>query len=278
MKFFIKKIYKIFFNFFEKYLGIHITARSYYSPIPTLFEISDDQYNKDLGIEGINYDHQKSKEIILSFLKYQNEYLPNKNPGLSKVDAYMLYSFVRYKDPKKIIEVGSGESTKIIFNALKIKNNYEKFCTVDPYPERIKNILDGIVDSKFVQIKQKVQYLDNAFFSDTDILFIDSSHIVKIGSDVVFEIFEILPQLKSGTLIHFHDIWLPGNYPKDITQSGYQFWNESYFLHAFLLNNYHYEVLYLGNFLKKHDLNFLKKNFPFFDQNHRLTSLWMVKK
>lgn len=278
MKFYLRRFYKFFFIFFEKFFKIHITFCTYYSPIPNLFELDHNTLNKEYSLSNINYDHKKSKSLIKKLLKFKNEYYPLKNFGLSQVDAFILYSFIRYKKPKNIVEIGSGESTKIIYNSLKKNNNFKKFYSIDPYPERISEILDKIKDKKFFKIKEKVQNLEKSFFLNTNLLFIDSSHIAKIGSDVLYEIFEILPCLKRGSLIHFHDIWIPGNYPIDITESGYQFWNESYFLQAFLLYNKKYEVLYLGNHLKRQDNFFLKKNFEYYKKNHRLTSLWLVKK
>jgi predicted O-methyltransferase YrrM len=278
MKFLLKRLYKFFFLFFERFLKIHITLSSYYSPIPNLFELNHNIFNKKYSLSNINYDHKKSKNLITKLLKFKEEYYPIKNLGLSQVDAFILYSFIRYQKPKNIVEIGSGESTKIIYNALKKNNNFKEFYSIDPYPERISKILNKINDKKFFKIKKKVQNLEKSFFFNANLVFIDSSHVAKIGSDVLYEIFEILPNLKSGSLIHFHDIWIPGNYPKDIIETGYQFWNESYFLQAFLLHNKKYEVLYLGNYLKIKDNYFLKKKFKYYKKDHRLTSMWLIKK
>ena len=112
-----------------------------------------------------------------------------------------------------------------------------------------------------------------------DIVFIDSSHVVKIGSDVVYEFLELLPRLKAGVMVHFHDIFLPAEYPKSWVLEDRRFWNEQYLLQAFLAFNSAFEVMMAGSFLHLSHSEKLKAAFASYDPaNVWPGSFWMRRK
>jgi len=137
-----------------------------------------------------------------------------------------------------------------------------KIISVDPQPERFPQ--NGW--SKFVvQVPKAIQDVDLDFFrslGDGDILFIDSSHVVSLGSDVVREYLEILPRLKPGVLVHVHDIFLPADYPRDAVLNRLWFWSEQYLLQAFLTFNPKFEEgnsLPHGRVLQEHCASLAKQ-------------------
>jgi hypothetical protein len=127
-------------------------------------------------------------------------------------------------------------------------------------------------------IKTEVQLVSLDFFEKLeagDILFIDSSHVGKTGSDVNFILFEVLPALKSGVIIHFHDVSYPFEYPKEWVYKGRN-WNEDYFLRAFLMYNNNFEILLFSDYLYKHHLKAFEKISK--NVNDPGMNLWVMKK
>lgn len=276
MKILFYKIYNIIYLFFEKFLGLHIIKANYASPLPVTKDLSTKVYNKKYSTDGINLNiNNQIKLVDFFYEKYSNEFSPKPNSGLSLVDSFLLYSFVRDTKPKKVVEIGHGDTTKIILNALK-KNedtNKHEFYFVDPFIRK-KSLLK---EKGLVGIEKKIQDIPVEFFRDVDFLFIDSSHIAKIGSDVNYLMLEVIPNLKKNTLIHWHDIYIPYNYPKSIIEyiRRDSMYNESYIVQAFMSYNNKFEILYSGQFLKRNYSKYLVNRFPFYLLNHNLTSFYI---
>jgi len=200
------------------------------------------------------------------------------NGSFGEVDGDVLYCMIRHFRPARIIEVGSGWSTLLSAHAL--KKNAEgsgrigELIAIEPNPH-LAFLRDPILGPTRL-IEAKVQEVDRDLFEnleENDILFIDSSHVVKIGSDVNWEFFEILPRLRRGVLIHFHDIFLPDEYPEDWVKRQHLFWNEMYLLRAFLMYNTVFEVLWAGNWMKSNHADLCKKMF----RTEASQSLWIRK-
>lgn len=129
-------------------------------------------------------------------------------------------------------------------------------------------------------IEKKVQDVELKYFAEVDILFIDSSHVAKIGSDVNYEILQIVPQLKVGAVIHWHDIMIPSDYPRKWIESGAMFWNESYMVHAFMLNNNCFRIIWASKYMQIHYPDNLRDTFYYFtpnDPNQQLSSFWIER-
>lgn len=181
--------------------------------------------------------------------------------------ASTLHCYIRYLKPKKIIEIGSGNSSRVINSALALNGTKEsiaaEYIIIDPYSS--VNPIDFTQCSKV--IRREVQSVPLETFRELnagDILFIDSSHASKIGSDVNFLFLEVLPILKEGVVVHFHDIPMPFEYGKKYTTSDNfrVFWNESYLLEAFLLFNDKYRITVPMAFLQAFNMNLLLQQFP----------------
>lgn len=234
----------------------------FYSAIPNI----DNNYNKNEA-EFINLDYNdKSHQDILSHIRDYLEDFDNAfghknvkerqeeckysllNGVFEWMDARLLHYFLQKNKPKRIIEIGSGNSTLLIYNTKTMYNlNLEIIC-IEPYPSEYLKKLNEF--GKITLIEDKLENVNLAMFSileENDILFIDSSHVLKLGSDVMFYFTKIFPILKKNVLIHIHDIFFPYDYPLDWLKKGI-FWNEQYFLYVFLQHNTKFKIKFCNSY------------------------------
>lgn len=265
------------FRFFER-LGVHVTPVHFYSPIPDTRQYGASLFSREFPMDGVNLDAQGQLSTLSAvYSEYVEEFTPYVNTGLSLADSFVLYCMIRHYKPRQMVEVGAGETTKISLLALErnLQDGHEyTFTSIEPYPR--EDLLD-LDNPRFRLIAKKVEMLDVSFFAETDMLFIDSSHVSRLGSDVNFEILEVVPSLKKGAVVHWHDITIPTNYWQDWAHDGNKFWNESYMLHAFLLFNDAFRVVWASRYMfLKHEKE-LKRYFPFMKDDERCTSFWLFR-
>jgi hypothetical protein len=168
------------------------------------------------------------------------DYCRNENgePGFGPVEADFLYCFICTKRPHRIIQVGAGLSTAVMLLAAQESDYKPEIICIDPYPNRF--LKKSHRANRVRLISQKVQLVELEMLTElggNGFLFIDSTHAVKPGSDVNHLILEVLPRLKIGSWVHFHDIYFPFDYSRDILSDGLFFPNESVLLHTFLIDN-----------------------------------------
>jgi len=204
-------------------------------------------------------------------------YVNNENFGPG--DGEIWYSIIRHFKPERIIEVGSGRSTLMAQKAI-AKNRLEskaKACRhicIEPYEMPWLEQIDVQV------IRSKVEDVDRNLFEtlrENDILFIDSSHVIRPQGDVLVEFLEILPQLKPGVVVHVHDIFSPRDYLAEWICNRVRLWNEQYLLEAFLTFNSKYKVICALNFLHHKYYDELKSKCPFLSQECEPSSFYMYK-
>ena|SRR5947209_1107563 len=178
----------------------------------------------------------------------------------SGTDALALYCMVRHFRPRRIIEVGSGFSSRISAQAL-VKNGVGELTCIEPYPsELLVNGFPGL--SKLVPNKvQDVPLETFEQLGDRDILFVDSSHVVQIGGDVNYLFLEVLPRLAAGVVVQVHDIFLPHHGRRDWVTEQYRFWTEQDLLQAFLAFNSAFEVLFANCYITQRFEAQMKKTF-----------------
>jgi predicted O-methyltransferase YrrM len=236
----------------------------YYQPVFNVHTLPDRLWNTKDPLHGINFNEDAQLALLEQF-NYQDElraipidspsdYLGfyYRNNSFEAGDAEMLYNMVRKFKPKRVIEIGSGYSTRIMKQAMDANRAEGIFSTllcIEPYEMPWLEQLG--VD---MVIRQKVEDIDRSQFDEleaNDILFIDSSHVLRIGGDVIVEYLHILPAIKSGVIIHIHDIFLPYEYPKDWIVNERRFWTEQYILQAFLAFNHEYEILSAVHWLSR---------------------------
>ena len=170
-------------------------------------------------------------------------FLPNDQ--FSRGDALVLWAFIAAFRPRRIIEVGSGYSSAVILDAVEALDLGTDCCFIEPDPHRLRKIVRAGDLARTRFLEKPVQQVDLALFGELaadDILFLDTSHVAKTGSDVLHEIFEVLPRLKPGVIIHFHDIFVGFEYPAPWVIDENRSWNEAYFLRAYLANNRNYRI------------------------------------
>ena len=159
---------------------------------------------------------------------------------------------IRHFKPKQIIEIGSGFSSMVMLDTNELFFENQIKCTfIEPYPKRLYSLMKSSDKSLYTIIESDIQNISLDVFEKLesgDILFIDSTHVSKTGSDVNYILFEILPVLKTGVLIHFHDVFYPFEYPKKWVFNGVN-WNENFLLRAFLMYNQQFEIILFTRYL-----------------------------
>lgn len=241
----------------------------FYSPIPSMDDVRarEKELFEDVPgtIPGVDLNEQRQLDLLEEFAEYYRE-LPFgaekkdhhryslNNPYYSYTDGIVLYCMLRHLKPKRIIEAGSGYSSCVILDTNELFLNDKISCTfVEPYPERLLSLLKDGDKEKVEIIEKQLQEIDLKKFAELesgDILVIDSTHVSKIGSDVNYIFFEILPVLQSGVYIHFHDIFYPFEYIKEWVYEG-RAWNEAYLLRAFLQHNSAFRIEFFTSFLRR---------------------------
>jgi predicted O-methyltransferase YrrM len=171
------------------------------------------------------------------------------NEYFSSPDAEVLYAIVQVFKPQRIIEVGSGNSTVLFRHAISDANLGARLISVDPHPRReIALYSDEVIVRRVEDIHEMNRFSD---LMKNDILFIDSSHMVKPGNDVLFLFLEVLPKLKSGVIIHIHDIFLPFEYPRYWLMTEKRDWSEQFLVQAMLQESSSFQVLWPGHYLQR---------------------------
>lgn len=173
------------------------------------------------------------------------------NDMYSYGDAAIYFGLVWHLQPRHIVEIGSGYSSALAMDMRDIFQRDIALTFIEPYPNTLNSLLREGDRSNVRIIEDRVQNVSLQNFESlqaNDILFIDSSHVAKAGSDVCFELFSILPRLRPGVIVHFHDCFWPFEYPKAWLVEQNRGWNELYFLRAFLTYNDAFEILFFNSY------------------------------
>ena len=224
--------------------GYHIRPIHYYEPLPDFRAITADQIKRKRAFPAIDFRLDAQRALLNELSAYRDELITLdfdfNNGFFSGFDAAVYYSLIRYLQPRRIIEIGGGYSTRIASKALATNQKGTLTC-IEPYPEERLSSANLNIEL----ITKRVEEIDIDFFScleANDILFIDSSHTVKFGSDVCYEFLEIMPRLARGVWVHVHDIFFPHDYPAEWLMSRRMALNEQYLLEAFLAFNTSFAV------------------------------------
>lgn len=277
--------------------GLHILPVHYYSPIPNTSELSPAIFEKESKLKGVELNLDSGLDLLSKLsTAYKAEYskFPSKptsnrqefylnNSAYGRGDAEILYSMIRHIKPKRIIEIGSGRTTLLMSQAIR-QNCLESadyncdFIAIEPYPPEYLNPLPAEVSKMLPVQLQTVPMEQFTALEKDDILFIDSTHVVSVGSDVVYEYLEILPCLNEGVIIHIDDIFLPTDYPKDWIHKSRFFWNEQYLLQAFLAFNREFEVIMPTHALDRQYPEAMESYIPSCKQRpYSASSFWLKK-
>lgn len=277
--------------------GLHITPNHYYQPIPDTARLADGLWSGRSSLPGLDMNEAGQIELLSRFQSaFKDEYnslprQPTGNPhefylangAFVNVDAEVLYCMVRHFKPRRIFEIGSGMSTLLSARAA-LRNEREgcppcDLTAIEPYPnEVLRRGFPGLTRLLEKRVED-VPLSEFSQLSGNDILFIDSSHVLRIGNDVQYEYLELLPRLNRGVIIHIHDIFLPAEYPRHWVTGMRRFWTEQYLLQAFLAFNESFEVLWAGSYMHLMQPDKLQAAFASYDRAKALPgSLWMRRK
>ncbi|MBI5878483.1 MAG: class I SAM-dependent methyltransferase [Chloroflexi bacterium] len=277
----------------------HVSPQShlpghYHSPIPDLRVVANDALRifADPGpaLGGIDLRDGEQFALLQSLVSYYGDlpFAAQPTAGLryyyengyySYSDGICLYGLLRHLRPARIIEVGSGFTSSIILDTNERFLDRTLACTfIDPEPQRLLSLLRPQERDSTEVVARRVQDIAPHVFerlSANDILLIDSSHVAKIGSDVNYLLFEILPRLAGGVYIHFHDIYWPFEYPREWVTKGIA-WNEAYTLRAFLQYNPAFEISFFSSYLRSRHPDFFRDAMPLCLKSES-SSLWIRK-
>lgn len=246
--------------------------------------------SQDRNLTGIDWNIKEQIDILNLF--YYNTELEKisrtkqkdldffiDNGAFESGDAEYWYNLIRLKKPRRILEIGSGNSTLMAMRAIKA-NEYEvssyscQHTCVEPYE------MPWLEKTGISVIRQKVEEVGKEVFMELgsdDILFIDSSHIIRPQGDVLFEYLELLPTLKKGVIVHVHDIFSPKDYPEQWVVGDVRFWNEQYLLEAFLTSNASWKVIGALNYLHHNFYEKLHEKCPFLVKDREPGSFYIQK-
>lgn len=202
------------------------------------------------------------------------------NGAFESGDAEFWYAVVRHFKPQRIIEIGSGNSTLMARRAIARSRADDpayqcRHICVEPYE------MDWLEQCEVEVIRRRVEELETSFFDvleENDILFIDSSHMIRPQGDVLYEFLQMLPLLAPGVIVHVHDIFTPRDYLAQWIETENKFWNEQYLLEAFLCHNRDWQVLAALNFLQHSQPQRLRRVCPYLDDNREPGSFYMQKR
>ena len=271
-------------------IGVLPLRRHYYEP----FILPQDLRHgleQERDLPGIDWN-DAGQLAFLSTLTFQEEFtalLNSKtsdfrfkfsNDSFGSGDAEYLYQIIRRTKPATLLEIGSGNSTLIARAAINrnCKENAGYRCEhicIEPYEAPWLESLGVKV------LRQRVEEVDSSLFERLgagDLLFIDSSHIIRPQGDVLTEYLEILPRLRSGVVVHVHDVFSPRDYPADWVFNKVLLWNEQYLLEAFLTQNAEWEIIGALNFLKHRHFNALQAACPYLTVEREPGSFYMRRK
>jgi hypothetical protein len=267
----------------------HVIRRSYYAPVPDLELLPDNVWDQRTAMAGIVFDTAAqlafAERELAPFIR--EAVFPRTAPAgtfaldnatYASVDAEVAYAMVRRFRPARVVELGSGHSTLALAQAC-AANAADGAATrleaYDPFP---RNVVPGTVPGLTAVHGTAAQDVPLEVFTSLgagDVLFVDTTHAVRMGGDVNFVILEVLPRLADGVLVHFHDIWLPHEYHRALTEVLGMHWTEQYLLQAFLSGNPRADVLFATHAVTEDHRERLEALVPSFDATTFPTSFWL---
>ena len=277
----------------------------FYSPVPGLEDFNMVHRHQDLEAatnsqHGIDFNTDFQLKLLQEISAYYDkvpDFPVEKNQSYrfyydndyySYPDTTVMTCLMQHLRPKKIVDVGGGNTTTLMLdiNQHLLTDAPMEITLIEPHPERIEEMMAG--ESSVKRINSKVQDCDLEVFRQLragDIVFLDTTHVSKMGSDVNYFAFNVFPVLQPGVIIHIHEMFYPFEYPKEFFSVG-KAWNEIYFWRAFLTHNRAYEILLHNSFLAKKYPNKLRELLPNYFKTGRKeinvqnegSSLWLRKR
>lgn len=272
-----------------------VPAGHFYSPIVDQDFVKarwDRLYSQAARDEGIDLNEQAQIDFLadikitaakLPFAEAKTEGLRfyYENNAFMHGDAVVYASMIEKYRPKRITEIGSGFSSALALDVCdRIADYSPEMHFIDPYPQLAQALVGENKGDKYKITGAFIQDVDPSTFDNLeagDFYFMDTTHIIKTGSDVLYHFEKVLPRLKSGVILHLHDIYFPFEYPTQWVFETKFSWNELYYFRSFLVDNPRYEIIYFNSFMThKHHEKTVDVS-PLFAKNGG-ASIWFRKK
>lgn len=230
-------------------LGYELRRQHFYQPFPDVKRLPESLWISELAPAGIDLRIDSAATLVRELSGYTQEFptlgFPIPNSSYEWGDAETLYGMLRHLKPRRLIELGSGASSHLI--ALTQATNAQDgspfvFESYDPFVGWHEM---GTVDGAIIHpvAAEDIDPSVVEVLEPNDVLFVDTTHTVKTGGDVVHIVLKVLPRVPAGVYVHFHDIFLPYEYPRDWVMQRRRAWAEQYLLHAFLAFNPTFEIV-----------------------------------
>jgi hypothetical protein len=258
--------------------GSWVPPGHYYSPIPAEQDIEEFARRRPRlePLPGVEL-HETEQMALLEQLSAFYQTMPFtdtgspgfryrfQNPSYAYTDGILLYSMLRHLRPKRLIEVGSGFTSALTLDTNEHFLDGRIECTfIEPYPDLLLSLMTDTDKRRTRIIPARLQDVDVAVFETLqagDILFIDSTHVSRVGSDVNHLFFEVIPRLAPGTIVHIHDVFAAFEYPLEWLREG-RVWSEQYVLRAFLQFNSSFRVRLFGNHMVQRHREWFQTHMP----------------
>ena len=270
-------------------VGVFPVSNHYYEPL-TDFRLLIHPLDKPRRLPGVDLNTAAQLELLKSF-RFSDElkkFGTQKNDDLTYAfgngyfdagDAEFWYNLIRVRKPRRIVEIGSGNSTLLAIEAVRANEKEDpgyrcQHICVEPYE------MPWLERSGVQVLRERVERVDQSVFSALeagDILFIDSSHVIRPQGDVLCEFLEIMPALNKGVIVHIHDIFTPRDYPHAWVVEKVRLWNEQYLMEALLSGNSQWKIIGALNYLKHDHFDHLRRACPFITQSSEPGSFYLEK-
>ncbi|HET7434399.1 MAG TPA: class I SAM-dependent methyltransferase [Thermoanaerobaculia bacterium] len=264
----------------------------FYSPIPNAAEVRAREAelfgDPPPALPGIELHVERQLALVHELARFYGE-LPFSrersdatrywyvNPAFSFGDAIVLYSMLRHLQPRRVIEIGSGYSSALMLDTRERFLPDVELTFIDPDSSTLRSLMrEGDRADVIASPVQSVPLERFDGLEASDVLFVDSTHVAKTGSDVNRIVFDILPRLKSGVYVHFHDVFYPFEYPKEWVYEG-RAWNEDYLLRAFLQFNDAFEIVLFSTYVARFHRELLQREMPLVLENPG-GALWLRRR
>jgi hypothetical protein len=273
-------------------VGFDLVRRGFYSPLPATDELPAEVWTRRSPLEGIHFDSAEQVRFVKDNLApHIPEFDPRfdtrtsfgsydiRNLAYDEVDSELLYAFVRHLRPKRVVELGSGFSSLVLAHGCEANRQEGADCVYeifDPYPRPFIAELPGL-SGQYEVPAQEVPIEAFETLAANDILFVDTTHTVKVGSEVNRIVLDVLPRLAPGVVVQFHDIFSPWEYHRHWIEGDWM-WNEQYLLQAFLSMNPGYDVLVSCQALVREHADELAKLIPTLRAASAPSAFWMRRR
>jgi hypothetical protein len=255
-------------------VGLEVLPRHYYSEIPDIAALRADRGWRQpfsfVGVRGVEPAEQL--DVVERWCTpgtversdvYAQACVAAGEVGYGQIETQLLYCFIGVVRPRRVIQVGCGVATEVMLRASSDAGHDLHMTCIEPFPSEY--LRRRAVNGDIELIEQGAEKVDLARFTELvsgDLLFIDSTHTVKPGSEVNRIVFEVLPRLAAGCHVHFHDIYWPHVYAPGLLTHDLFFWNEPALLYAYLINNAHFTPRVCMSMLHHYDPHGLRRVFP----------------